>query len=115
MPNDRTKLRPGMFARVFIEFGRRRQAILLPRTALVRREGRDGIFLVDEQKSTARFVPVTVDITTPELVAIGGNELTGKVVTLGHHLLSDGAAVILPGQNHTVPDQQTDAAPRKQP
>lgn len=93
--NDRL-LKPGMFVRVQIEFGRRENATLVPVDALAKREGQPGVFLVDTRKETVRFVPVTTGIVNGNRAEIANPPLSGMVVTLGHHLLEDGAAIILP-------------------
>jgi RND family efflux transporter MFP subunit len=95
VPNEQLRLRPGMFARAFIEFARREEATLVPRGALVQRDGKPGVYLVDPTTRMARFVPVKVDIQASDLVSVADPGLSGSVVTLGHHLLSDGTAVIV--------------------
>jgi RND family efflux transporter MFP subunit len=94
-------LKPGMFVRARVEFASREQATLVPITALVRREGKEGVFLVESDGSQepslrARFVPVTTGIVSGEVAEVREPALTGRVVTLGNHLLEDGAKVILP-------------------
>jgi len=94
--NGELALRPGMFVRVRIEFAKREAATLVPRAALIRHNGRMGVFLADRTAGVARFAPVTPEIEQDELVAIAEKELSGEVVTLGQHLLSDGSPVLLP-------------------
>ena len=94
--NGKQKLNPGMFIQAHIEFGRHAQATLVPRAALVKRHGQDGVFLVDKTNEIAKFVPVTTGIVSAGKVEILRPSLAGDVVTLGHHLLVDGSRVILP-------------------
>lgn len=93
VPNRPPRLRPGMFVRARIEFDRRDDALLAPAAALVSREGRTGLFRIDPESGAVRFVEVRVGIRTPEAVEILEPRLDGRVVTLGQHLLSDGARV----------------------
>jgi len=94
-------LKPGMFVRAQVEFASHEQATLVPISALVRREGKEGVFLVENAGSQeptlrARFVPVTTGIVSGEVAEVVEPALSGMVVTLGNHLLEDGAKVILP-------------------
>jgi len=95
--NPDRALAPGMFVRVAIEYAARDQATVVPPAALARRDGKSGIFLADTDALRAKFVPVTTGIVDSRWVEITDPAITGNVVTLGHHLLEDGAAIILPG------------------
>ena len=94
--NKETLLKPGMFVRVRLEFARHERAALVPLDALAKREGRRGVFMVDEQQGKARFVAVETGIITGTRAEILSPTLSGRVITLGHHLIEDGSAVILP-------------------
>jgi len=114
-------LKPGMFVRAQVEFGRHEEATLIPLSALVRRGGKEGVFLVDGAEAggtgdggaspapralqtpspsgpplQVRFVPVTTGIASGEVLEVVEPALSGLVVTLGNHLLEDGSRVILP-------------------
>ena len=97
IPNSDGLLKPGMFVRAHIEFARHDNATLVPQAALAKRNGRQGVFLVDQEAKTAKFVPLRIGIVDPERVEVLGPALSGEVVTLGHHLLEDGGAIVLPG------------------
>lgn len=99
--NDEHLLKPGMFVRAQVLFASHEQATLVPITSLVRRDGKEGVFVVEkggsqEPATRARFVPVTTGIVNGEVAQVREPALTGVVVTLGNHLLEDGAKVILP-------------------
>ena len=96
VPNPERLLKPGMFIRVRIESAKHEGATVAPLTALVRRQDRQGLFRVDEAKSVAHFVPVQTGIVEGDVVEIVAPPLAGRVVTLGQHLLEDGAPVLLP-------------------
>jgi RND family efflux transporter MFP subunit len=92
-------LKPGMFINTLIEFARRERATLVPTSALVNRDGRQGIFLADLKENKALFRPVTTGIVEGDKAEILEPSLEdGHVVTVGHHLLEDGAGIILPGR-----------------
>jgi RND family efflux transporter MFP subunit len=96
VPNPEQLLKPGMFVRAKIEFARHDNAMLIPFTALVRREDKEGIFIAETNNLKARFVPVTTGIINGELVEVIEPKISGLVVTLGNHLLEDGSDIILP-------------------
>ncbi len=94
--NASLALKPGMFARLRVVLDERERAQLVPAQALVRREAGAGLFLVDREQRTARFVPVEPGIRTAQAVEIFSPGIEDPVVTLGQHLLSDGSPVLLP-------------------
>lgn len=96
VPNLDQSLRPGMYVRIQIEFEEHPDATVVPMPALIKRQNREGVFIVDPEKRIARFIPVTVGIANNQWIEVVDPPLTGMVVTLGQHLLSDGAPVILP-------------------
>ena len=116
-------LKPGMFVRAQVQFDKHDDATLVPISAVVKRGGREGVFLVSDAGSggqktqdagrgtvppasmrRARFVPVTVGIAVREVVEIIEPQVTGDVVTLGNHLLEDGSRILLPTQDGPSPD-----------
>jgi len=94
--NHERLLKPGMFVRVQIEFDQHDNATVVPITALVKRNGQQGVFVVDRQEKKARFVPVELGIVNGTQAEILNARLSDAVVTLGHHLLEDGATILLP-------------------
>jgi len=96
--NKEILLKPGMFVRVQLEFDRKENTTVVPLDALTKREGRQGVFMVEKQTNKARFVPVKTGIINGTRVEILTPPLAGLVITLGHHLLEDGAAIILPAE-----------------
>ena len=98
IPNQRMLLKPGMFVRVQMEFELHENATVIPQSAVVKRDGSQGVFVVDRQEKKARFIPVTLGIVNEARAEILKPELSGEVVTLGQHLLEDGANIILPNE-----------------
>ncbi len=93
VPNPEGLLRPGMFVEAVIELARRPGATLVPAAALVKRDGAAGVFLADLEAGTAAFVPVETGIAEGDRVEVVAPPLAGSVVTLGQHLLEDGARI----------------------
>lgn len=96
IPNGDYKLKPGMYVRVTLEFASRENATVVPRSALVKRDNRPGVFVLDAQKEIARFIPVESGIVTGDRVEILSPALELPVITLGNHLLTDGVGVLVP-------------------
>jgi RND family efflux transporter MFP subunit len=94
--NPDMTLKPGMFVRLETEMDRSDDACIVPRTALVERPGRRALYTVDLEAGTARYVLVETGVETRDLVEIRRPSLDGFVVTLGQHLLSDGAPILVP-------------------
>ncbi|MBE0584751.1 MAG: efflux RND transporter periplasmic adaptor subunit, partial [Desulfofustis sp.] len=101
--NPEYLLKAGVFARVHIELGRAEQALAAPSTAIIQRLGVKGAFVVED--GTARFVPVETGIAHDGWLQVEGLELNQQVVTLGHHLLSDGVKVSTAGETDELPGQ----------
>ena len=96
IPNPELKLKPGMFVRVRLEFASKDNAVVIPRNAIVKRDGRQGVFEIDPEKRIAQFVPVELGISSGNRVEILSPDLKRAVATLGNHLLTDGVPVLIP-------------------
>ena len=106
--NKNGLLKPGMFVRVEIELAQHKNVTLVPTAAIIKRNGSQGLFLADIENKRARFVPVTAGIVNGSMTEIVKPPISGSVVTLGQHLLSDGALIVLPDQGTTgVPDSSS--------
>ena len=97
--NEDWLLKPGMFIRAGIELARNEDALVAPASAIVRRNGQTGVFLVDREEMKARFVPVSTGIANRNHTEILEPALTGSVVVLGQHLLGDEGRISLPGSD----------------
>ncbi len=95
--NPEGLLKPGMFITTQIEFARHEEITIVPYSSLVNRNGQQGVFLADVESKKAHFRPVKVGIIEGERAEIlEPSSISGHVVTLGHHLLEDGATIIIP-------------------
>ena len=101
--NDSGSLRPGMYVEVDLILAAREEALLLPSTAVVERNGRSVVFVAEPGEAgsvaqgdglTARSVPVATGLRTS-----GGLEITGglaggeRVVVEGNAFLEDGQPI----------------------
>ncbi len=89
-------LKPGMFVTAEIIFETHESATLVPNSSVVRREESKGIFVVDETGTRARFIQIEPGFADEEFTEIKSPVISGKVVTLGHHLLEDGSPISIP-------------------
>ncbi|MBR7128030.1 MAG: efflux RND transporter periplasmic adaptor subunit [Lentisphaeria bacterium] len=98
--NHSLELKPGMFVRVYLDFGKHDNAQMLPRNALVTQHDQSGVFCVDKETETVKFVPVKTGIVINDMVEIlEPAEINSQVATLGNHLLVDGAKVLISNAN----------------
>jgi membrane fusion protein (multidrug efflux system) len=117
--HDGGVLRPGMFARIAIVYDQRRNALVIPRSAVVEEDGRSTVYVVVHQAArpqaprvpggrgqarAAALPPAAVEIVRRVVIRTGHGDgdrievLTGlkrgdRVVTLGQNNLRDGTAV----------------------
>ena len=94
--NEDHRLKPGMFIRVTIELARADDTTIIPEAALTIRSEQDGIFVVNEAGTSVRWQPVTVGLRDGSRAQITGDNLTGRVVTLGQQLVDDGSTITIP-------------------
>jgi RND family efflux transporter MFP subunit len=95
--NPDVLLKPGMFVNAKITYSLHAGANAVPSGAIAYRNGISGVFLVQAEVQKAHFVPVQVGVVQQGFAEIASPALSGQVVTLGHHLLEDGSAILLPG------------------
>lgn len=94
--NSERLLKPGMFVSVTVILRRVEEADIVPASALVRRGGATGVFLLNESEGVVAWHEVQIGIRQGERVQVVGLESRGRVVTLGHQLIDDGSAVVVP-------------------
>lgn len=94
--NPDRRLKPGMFVRASVTLDRVDDATIVPQQAVVRRDGRSGVFVVAEDAHAVAWREVRVGIRDGERVQVSGPGLAGRVVTLGQQLLRDGSRIVLP-------------------
>jgi RND family efflux transporter MFP subunit len=92
-------LKPGMFARVEVMTASRDSTQLVPSKAVMESDSGPVVFVVPDGGTNVDRVKVTTGIVTPEKTEIIEPQLSGRVVTLGQHLLDDGSPVLLPADS----------------
>jgi RND family efflux transporter MFP subunit len=93
LPNNKTSLIPGLYAKVRVEYGESRLAVLIPNSSVQTDQQGDYVFVMDEGKKVSRrnikrgqrfppLVEVTSGLTANETVVINGfiNVRDGLVV-----------------------------------
>jgi len=96
--NAAFRLKPGMYAKVEFVVERKENTLVVPANAVVDVAGKKGVFLPDEG-DVARFTPITIGMSQPELVEIvDGLQEGTRVVTTGAAALRDGDRIVLLGQ-----------------
>lgn len=93
LDNSARKLNPGMFIRARVEVGFAENALVIPESALVKRNDAQGIFLLSEDGASVSWLEVQTGIRSNDFVQVIGSNIAGSVVTLGHQVLKDGSAV----------------------
>jgi len=95
LPNAKGRLLPGMFGTVEIAIGENNRALVVPQEAIVKREGRSGLFVVT-QEGVARWQPVTTGLAAEGRIEITSGLTEGDhVVVVGQNRLRDGDPVQL--------------------
>ncbi|HNX01035.1 MAG TPA: efflux RND transporter periplasmic adaptor subunit [Candidatus Cloacimonadota bacterium] len=96
IPNSEGLLKPGMYARVFIQFQKHENVPVVPVAALCNNKGVQGVYLIDKNTMKVHFIPLKTGIQQGDFVEILSPQIQGDVVTLGQDLLEDGKTIKLP-------------------
>lgn len=94
--NPDHRLKPGMFIRATIVLERVARAVIIPDTALTKRNDKTGLFLVDQERKKVSWREVRLGIRQGNKVQVLGPGLSGWVVTLGQQMLDDGSIITIP-------------------
>jgi RND family efflux transporter MFP subunit len=110
IPNTGFRLKPGMYSRVNLTIDTRKDAITIPRNALVDLQGKNGVFVTESAQTpegtrgggqppalVAKFVPVQVGIRDGEQIEVTGVNDGTRVITTGASALKDGDRVVAAG------------------
>ncbi len=93
VPNPDHLLKPGMFTRCVLELERVENAASVPELAITRRDNKTGVFLVNDDGTSVKWVEVEPGIRDGSQVQLVGAQITGRVVTIGQQLIKDGSAI----------------------
>lgn len=111
LSNPAHKLKPGMFLQGELILATHAQAQSIPLEALVERQDLPAGVFVLQADQTVKFVAVKTGFSDGDHLEIVSPKLTGPVITLGNHLLSDGAEVKV--QSTTASKAPVDPAKQK--
>ena len=95
VPNTDRKLRPGMYAKVTVNFGKN-NSVIVPDKAVVRQQGSGDkfVYILNEDNTvTYQKVELGVRLATAEYEILSGVEEGQKVVTEGQLRIKDGVEV----------------------
>jgi HlyD family secretion protein len=98
IPNPEFRLKPGMYARVGITTQAKKEALVLPSTAVVDLGGRRGVFQLQNDVAVFRTVQVGTEQGSVVEILSGLNE-GDQVISTGAGALRDGDRVVLAGRN----------------
>lgn len=92
VPNPENRLRAEMFARVELDLGSNRDALRVPRQALVVQGERQGVYLIRDE--VAEFTEIKIGLAEADWIEVTeGLEVGDRVATLGANLLRHGDRV----------------------
>ncbi|MBC8128235.1 MAG: efflux RND transporter periplasmic adaptor subunit [Gloeobacteraceae cyanobacterium ES-bin-144] len=92
-PNKQKLLRPGMFARVHVDLGTRKDSIEIPQRALVELQGKNFVWIITPE-NTASQRPVKVgELAKSNIIIHEGLKLGERVVVEGLQKVREGAPV----------------------
>ncbi len=96
VPNPEARLRAEMFARVELSLGSNREALRIPRQALVVRGQDEGVFVLRED--VANFTEIDTGLSEADWIEVtAGLQPGDTVATMGANLLKDGDPVRVVG------------------
>jgi RND family efflux transporter MFP subunit len=96
--NSQHRLKPGMFISATVELDRLPEATIVPEQALTMRDDSNGVFVVSVDGQSVLWRKVNVGIREGSRVQVEGEELSGRVVTLGQQFIEDGSLITIPAE-----------------
>jgi multidrug efflux pump subunit AcrA (membrane-fusion protein) len=88
---DTSTLKPGMYATGEIVLRTIPNASTVPAISVVKRDGKDVVFVVEGEK--AKAVPVTTGLQTDGVVQVSGLQTGQQIVVAGANALDDGSKI----------------------
>lgn len=108
-PNPEKLLRPGMFARVRADLGKRRNTITVPERALVGLQGKTFVWRVGADQKVSQQAVKTAEQVGPMVIISEGLSAGDRIIVEGVHKVREGMPVTI------APAPGTPAAPSEQP
>jgi len=100
--NPQHRLKPGMFIRATVLMERIAEATIVPQQALTTRNEKTGVFVISKDGKSVRWREVKVGIREGKRVQVEGEGISGRVVTLGQQLVSDGSAITISSDQREI-------------
>ena len=107
--NPHYRLKPGMFIRATVILAQVPQATIIPEQALTIRNDQSGVFIVSADEQSVAWRTVQVGFREGNRVQVNGEDLTGRVVTLGQQLVNDGSRITIPAEQNATPAGRAEA------
>jgi membrane fusion protein (multidrug efflux system) len=111
--DGRDRLRPGMFASVFLETDRHENALTIPKSALSLESLGDTVYVIHDDVAARR--PVELGYEEADIVEVAsGLQENDRVIVVGQDGLSDGTPIRIlegPGAEEAVPLRQAGGEP----
>lgn len=102
IPNPANLLKAEMFARVELDLGTTRRAVLIPRDALVYRGQQPGVYLVEGERPV--FRPIETGLTQGDKVEVLANLLPGtEIIGAGASMIAEGDRIVIVGRGGRGP------------
>lgn len=100
--NPKLLLRPGMFAKVSIQFATLKNVQTVPRNAVVNFNDIPGVFMLSADRKTVKFIKIKTGLIDNESIQIISPRLVRPVVTLGNHLLYSGIMINITSRDEVL-------------
>ena len=96
LDNPEGKIKPGMFANVEIDLDVREDVIAVPGEAVVVKDGKNIVYVIEGDKAVEREVQLGLDIGS-EVEIVKGIKENEMVIVKGQHFVEDGGTVKVVG------------------
>jgi RND family efflux transporter MFP subunit len=92
IPNAESRLKPGFFARIEVVTTFRNNVLVVPRSAIVVRDGEDVVFIAEDGKAKTRGIKVGIK-GEDKVEITSGLKVGEQVIVEGNYALTDGTRV----------------------
>lgn len=92
-PNKDKLLRPGMFARVRVHLGKRKDSIVIPQRAVVELQGKTFVWVVSPENIASQRAITLGEEVDSSFVVLDGLKAGERIITEGIHKVRDGTPV----------------------
>ena len=115
IPNSDNRLKPGMYARINLTVEEHKNALVVPKNAVVDFENKRGVWVPNDE-NRAKFVPVKLGIESADQIeVVGGLKEGDKFVTNGAAAVRNNDQLLFAGQGGPGGRAAADAARARRP